>query len=67
MQTPSRREKRCLFSDFVTSASCIPEAKKFPKMQNNSWHACHRTQRTIDQFEDLLVEYPVHVISVPVV
>ena len=26
-------------SDFVNSASCIPDAKKSLKMQTNSWHA----------------------------
>ena len=31
---------------------------------NNSWHVSRRTQRTINQFEDFLVEYPVHLISV---
>ena len=34
---------------------------------NNSWHASHRMQRMIDQFEDFLVDYPVRVISVAVV
>ena len=39
-----------------------------PKTQNNnSRHASHTTQRTISQFEDILVEYPVRVISVAVV
>ena len=46
-------------SDFVTSVSCVLDTLKSPKMQNNS----HRMQRTDDQFEDLLGEYPVHVIS----
>ena len=54
-----------LTSDFVTPASCIPDALKSQKMQNNSWHASHRSQRLIDQSED--VEYPVCVISVTVV
>ena len=36
--------------DFVTSGSCVPDAYKSPKMQNNnSWHTSHRTQRSIDQ------------------
>ena len=39
------------FSDFVTSASCVPDAKKSPNTQNNSWHASRRTQRSIDQSE----------------
>ena len=56
------------FSDFVTSASCIPDAqKKTPKMQNYSWYASHGTQRSADRSEDVFVEYPVHVISVAVV
>ena len=41
--------------------------KNSPKTQNNSRHASHRTQRMISQFEDILVEYPVRVISVAVV
>ena len=54
-------------SDFVTSASCVPDAQKSPKTQNNSWHASRKTQRTIDRLEDsFLVEYPVRVISVAV-
>ena len=32
----------------VTSASCISDALKSLKMQSNSWHASHRTQRSID-------------------
>ena len=51
-------------SDFGTSVSCVPDTLKSPKMQNNSWHVSHSMQRTVDQFEDLLGEYPVHVISV---
>ena len=43
-----------LSSDFVASASCVPNKyknlKKFPKTQNNSWHAFRRTQRSIDRF-----------------
>ena len=54
-------------SDFVTSVSCVSHTKNSPKMQNNSWHASRRMQRMIDRFEDLLVEYPVCVISVAVV
>ena len=50
--------------DFVTSVSCVLHTLKSPKMQNNSWHVSHRMQRMVDQFEDLLGEYPVHVISV---
>ena len=46
-------------SDFVTSLSCVLDTLRSPKMQYNS----HRMQRTVDQFEDLLGEYPVHVIS----
>ena len=55
----------CLLSDFVTSASCVPDAQ----MQNNLRHASRRTQRTADRDEDFLflVEYPVRVISVAVV
>ena len=34
---------------------------------NYSWHASRSTQRTSDQFEDYLVEYPVRVISVAIV
>ena len=41
--------------------------KKSPKMQNNSWHASRRTQRSIDRSEDVFVEYPVRLISVGVV
>ena len=37
-----------LNSDFVTSVSCIPDAKISPKMQNNSWHASQRLKRSID-------------------
>ena len=35
-------------------------------MQNKSWHASRRTQRSIDRSEDVFVEYAVHVISVAV-
>ena len=41
--------------------------KNSPKTQNNSQHASHRMQRTISQFEDILVDYPVRVVSVAVV
>ena len=41
--------------------------KKSPKMQNNSWHASRRMQRSIDRSEDVFVEYPVHLISVAVI
>ena len=44
-----------------------PWCIKIPKVQNNLWHASSRTQRMIHQFGDFLVEYPVCVISVPVV
>ena len=50
-------------SDFGTSVSCVLDTLRSPKMQYNSWHVSHRMQRTVDQFEDLLGEYPVHVIS----
>ena len=40
----------CLLSDFVTSASCVPDAQ----MQNNLWHASRRTQRTADWDEHFL-------------
>ena len=50
-------------SDFVTSVSCVLDTLKSPKMQNNSWNVSHRMQRTVDHFEDLLGEYPVHAIS----
>ena len=51
-------------SDFGTSVSCVLDTLKSPKMQNSSWHVSHRMQRTVDQFEDLSGEHPVHVISV---
>ena len=35
-------------SDFVTSASCVPNAKQIPKGKNNSRHASRRTQKSID-------------------
>ena len=35
-------------SDFVTSASCVPDAKQIPKGENNSRHASRRTQKSID-------------------
>ena len=54
-------------SDFVTSASCIPDAKESVKTQNNSWHASRTMQRTINRFKDFSVEHPVRVISVAVV
>ena len=41
--------------------------KKTPKMQNKSWHASRRKQRSIDRSEDVFVECPVHVISVAVI
>ena len=41
--------------------------KKSPKMQNNSWHASRRTQRSIDKSEDVFVEHPVCLISVAVI
>ena len=41
--------------------------KKSPRMQNNSWHASRRTQRSIDRSEDVFVEYPVCLISVAVI
>ena len=44
-----------------------PKTQKFFTANNNSRHASHTTQRTISQFEDILVEYPVRVISVAVV
>ena len=46
----SSKEKFLRFhsSDFVTSVSCIPDALKSPKTQNNSWYASYRTQRWID-------------------
>ena len=57
----------CVFNIMVKTASCIPDAKKSIKTQINSWHASCRTQRTINLFEDFLVEYPVRVISVAVI
>ena len=55
-------------SDFVTLESCNPDAYKSPNMQNNSLHASHRMQRSMDCSEDVLImEYPVGVISVAVV
>ena len=36
------------------------------KKQNNSWHVSLGTQRSIDQSEDVYVEYPVCMISVAV-
>ena len=48
-----------------------PASQTYKKPQRGkiiySWHAFHRMQRMIDQFEDFLVEYPVRVISVAVV
>ena len=42
--------------------------KKSPKMQNNSWHASHRMQRSIDRSEDVFVEiYHVCLMSVAVI
>ena len=38
-----------LYSNFVTSASCVPDAYTSPKTQNNSWHASRGTQRLIDR------------------
>ena len=35
-------------------------------MQNSSWHAFRRTQRSINRSEDVFVRYPVHVICVDV-
>ena len=35
-------------------------------MQNNFWHSSHKTQRSIDQSEDIFEEYPVCAISVAV-
>ena len=45
------RTKAYYFSDFVTSASWVPDAWKCPKKQNNSWHASHRMQRSIGRSE----------------
>ena len=36
------------------------------KKQNNSWHASHGTQRSIDRSENVYVENPVCMISVAV-
>ena len=38
-----------LYSNFVSSASCVPDAYTSPKIQNNSWHASRGTQRLIDR------------------
>ena len=48
---------------------CIlcPDVQKSPKTQDNSSQASCRMQRMVDQFEDFLVEYPVHAISVAAV
>jgi len=35
-------------------------------MQNNFWHSSRKTQRLIDQSEDVFEEYPVGAISVAV-
>ena len=54
-------------SDFVTSASCVPDDKN-PKRKNNSWHVSHRMQRSIDQSEHAYsTKYHVRVISVAVI
>ena len=45
------RTKAYWFSDFVTSASCVSDAWKSPKTQNNSRHASRFRQRSIDRSE----------------
>ena len=58
-----------LSSDFVFSVSCIRDTKKKSlKIQNNPWHASHRTQRSINQSEHVfLSKCPVRVMSVAVI
>ena len=54
-------------SDFVTSATYVPDALKSSKTQNNLWYASWRMQRSIDRSEEVFGECPVCVISVAVV
>ena len=54
----------------VTSASCVSDALKSLKMQSNSWHASHRTQRSINLNMCTCIcrnSWPVCVISVAVI
>ena len=54
----------------VTSASCISDTLKSLKMQSNSWHASHRTQRSINLNMCTCIcrnIWPVCVISVAVI
>ena len=53
-------------SDFAISRSCVPDTKKFSKIQNNLWYASQRMQRSIDRSDHVFVEYSVCVISVAV-
>ena len=57
-----RKTRKGKDSDFVTSAPCIPDAKKIPKDAKSSV-----AQRSIDRSEDVFEEYSVPVISVAVV
>ena len=52
-------------SDFVTSASFVPDTSESLKTHKSSWHASRRWQRSID-LKMFFVEYPARVISVAV-
>ena len=52
-------------SDFVTSASFVPDTSESLKTHKSSWQASLRRQRSID-LKMFFVEYPARVISVAV-